>query len=263
MGQINPVSEVCDGLDNDCDGTTDENVCDISGGSSSGSSGGSSRNGNSGGIICTEDWECGEWSDCIGGVMHRECSDANDCNTYFNQPEEEKECEIPSENSQENLEDCTGCECDDNCPNETFVSTNKFDIDLSDNLISRGKIKIKYDNSQGLRKSGMFFSFRLSDLTGNVVAKDSFGPVTIDANQLFEMEMSLPLYLLEENVKYTLIGELIEKGKKVADVNEQIYLSKKPVTGLVTRIVTVSLIIILILLGSGFIFYQYLKKGDG
>jgi PGF-pre-PGF domain-containing protein len=43
--------------------------------------------------ICIEDWDCAEWSDCLGnGYMVRECIDRNGCGTAFSKPVESMPC---------------------------------------------------------------------------------------------------------------------------------------------------------------------------
>ncbi|MBN1385493.1 hypothetical protein JW968_00780 [Candidatus Woesearchaeota archaeon] len=42
---------------------------------------------------CTEDWSCGEWSECMEGIRIRECFDTNDCKTSVNIPATQTACE--------------------------------------------------------------------------------------------------------------------------------------------------------------------------
>jgi hypothetical protein len=57
--------------------------------------------------VCVENWTCGEWSECVDGMQFKNCTDANECGTSVDKPEEERECE-------EELE----CESDDDCDDE-------------------------------------------------------------------------------------------------------------------------------------------------
>ncbi len=44
-------------------------------------------------LICEEDWQCGEWSECSPeGKQMRTCSDVNSCRTEESKPAEEQEC---------------------------------------------------------------------------------------------------------------------------------------------------------------------------
>jgi len=54
--------------------------------------GGSSGGSSSTSYICTEDWECGEWSECLGNDMRRLCNDLNECGTEKSKPDIYQEC---------------------------------------------------------------------------------------------------------------------------------------------------------------------------
>ncbi len=43
-------------------------------------------------ISCTEEWTCSDWSACINGIRTRTCTDANNCGTTNNKPNEEESC---------------------------------------------------------------------------------------------------------------------------------------------------------------------------
>lgn len=45
---------------------------------------------------CVEDWDCGEWDECIEGIQTRSCTDSNDCGTTVNKPAESQSCEVPT-----------------------------------------------------------------------------------------------------------------------------------------------------------------------
>ena len=45
------------------------------------------------GILCVENWECGNWSACrIDGFQNRSCIDKNDCETFEDKPPEVQKC---------------------------------------------------------------------------------------------------------------------------------------------------------------------------
>jgi len=45
-------------------------------------------------VICTEDWNCTEWSGCVNETQTRVCTDLNDCGTEEDKPERSQSCEI-------------------------------------------------------------------------------------------------------------------------------------------------------------------------
>jgi len=90
---INPgATEVCNQVDDDCDGQTDEgNVCGTEG------NGGPKTNG--GGVVitgggCTPEWNCTDWQECQpDGTQTRECTDNDDCGTESGKPTETRSCD--------------------------------------------------------------------------------------------------------------------------------------------------------------------------
>jgi parallel beta-helix repeat protein len=74
--------------------------------SGGGSSGGGSTKTTTVQVNCTQDWQCGDWSECIGGVQTRNCNDLNLCESKEDagevdnlikktKPGESKSCEMP------------------------------------------------------------------------------------------------------------------------------------------------------------------------
>ena len=43
-------------------------------------------------VICTENWYCSEWSDCIDGQQIKDCTDLNNCGTIVDKPAVEQSC---------------------------------------------------------------------------------------------------------------------------------------------------------------------------
>ena len=81
IGKIGPKDEICDFLDNNCDGSVDENDICLSEVKPP----------------CVEDWECGTWSSCINASeSFRDCYDKNQCNTNLNKPLAIKSCTTTS-----------------------------------------------------------------------------------------------------------------------------------------------------------------------
>ena len=54
----------------------------------------------SGSVTCTENWECGDWGDCVGSIQTRMCTDKNNCRTTTIKPEVKRECD--SSNNENN-----------------------------------------------------------------------------------------------------------------------------------------------------------------
>lgn len=63
-------------------------------GSSSTSSGSSSGGGGGGGVVCSSNWQCGEWAQCINGFRTRKCLDKNQCAFPDKKPAESEQCAI-------------------------------------------------------------------------------------------------------------------------------------------------------------------------
>lgn len=73
--------------------------------------------------ICTEEWECGEWSDCADDSQTRTCEDKNDCKTEKDKPEETQECESAESGNETELNE-TNLSAAMNCtePNGTDIN---------------------------------------------------------------------------------------------------------------------------------------------
>jgi DMSO/TMAO reductase YedYZ heme-binding membrane subunit len=63
----NPINETCDNKDNNCDGSTDENLTTCL----------TSAN-------CISLWNCTNWSNCSAGIKTRACNDTNNCTIKTN-----------------------------------------------------------------------------------------------------------------------------------------------------------------------------------
>ncbi len=68
-------------------------------GGGTGTGGGAGAGGGGGGggrriTICTENWQCTEWSECINSLNRRTCTDLNSCGTTLLKPIERKACEV-------------------------------------------------------------------------------------------------------------------------------------------------------------------------
>ncbi len=75
QNSINPKTETCNGIDDDCDGQVDETPAECF-----------EINENLGNEseICEPNWNCSEWSECIDGNHFRECWDLNNCSLEIN-----------------------------------------------------------------------------------------------------------------------------------------------------------------------------------
>ena len=45
--------------------------------------------------FCETNWQCSGWSECSDGISTRQCVEANDCGTDYNQPLEVTSCDMP------------------------------------------------------------------------------------------------------------------------------------------------------------------------
>jgi|GEM_PF-2821174 len=127
-----PITEIFNGLDDDCDGTIDNGVS--GGGGDDGGSSGGDDGGSGGGSTtpvnnetnqtieedssdddddddnndCTERWECGDWQpeECeYEDTQIRTCSDRRDCGSEKDKPELTRECSAqpPKDSSLKNI----------------------------------------------------------------------------------------------------------------------------------------------------------------
>lgn len=49
-------------------------------------------NGSSGSTVCTPNWKCSDWTECVNGQQKRVCFDVNDCGIDSNKPAERQSC---------------------------------------------------------------------------------------------------------------------------------------------------------------------------
>jgi hypothetical protein len=135
--------ETCSGCESDCGICNDAGTSTGGSGSGSGGGGSGSGGGSGGGFStpftgnipfgvitdgstipttsCTEDWLCGNWSECSPlEIQERNCSDFNACGTYKSKPVEAKECVYISplvESCYDNIQNQneTGVDCGGPC----------------------------------------------------------------------------------------------------------------------------------------------------
>ena len=54
--------------------------------------GGGTTGGTSAPPVCTPNWSCSQWSDCVNGLQTRSCTDTNNCGTTANRPALSQSC---------------------------------------------------------------------------------------------------------------------------------------------------------------------------
>jgi hypothetical protein len=74
--------------------------------------------------FCEENWECGEWSECIEGFQNRNCIDLNDCGTIENMPKEIRPC------CEENWECGEWSECIEGTQTRNCIDLNKCETEF-------------------------------------------------------------------------------------------------------------------------------------
>ncbi len=96
-------------------------------------------------ILCTPDWHCTNWSECIGGIQIRSCVDFNNCEDISTKPPENQSCDcIPdwsctewqpkncpkNETQTRTCEDLNNCGTNEGKPSETKSCTYKSETSL-------------------------------------------------------------------------------------------------------------------------------------
>lgn len=120
------AAEACNGVDDDCDGTTDEGCGGAGGGRRGGIHCGDGEcNGietcetceEDCGVCCEPSWSCSGWSECSSeGIQTRTCADENECGTSQGKPSEIQACTYtPEEGTQERGCGNGVCESEESC----------------------------------------------------------------------------------------------------------------------------------------------------
>lgn len=149
---------------------------------------------------CTESWSCVTWSNCIGGVQSRTCSDANNCENRLAtggvesiirtiKPAEEKGCG-PDEsctdgilNQGESAVDCGGpCNA---CPSDEEVLTCSKVADCPEGFscVDNNCVEIPVREPSGPE-------FSLTEVMGNIFEKGKFSlGALMDFNEIFNKRL--------------------------------------------------------------------------
>lgn len=79
MNAILPLNEICNNLDDDCDGSVDEYLANCSSTLVK--------------PACSPDWQCTDWGGCSSrGRQSRTCTDSNGCRSSIGRPELSRSC---------------------------------------------------------------------------------------------------------------------------------------------------------------------------
>ncbi len=74
-------------------------------------------------VVCTENWECTEWEECVSDLQIRVCVDGNSCGTTDNKPDEEQTCAVEeSEDALVDEEESTDDLVDESCEDKGLYS---------------------------------------------------------------------------------------------------------------------------------------------
>ena len=162
-------------LDSQCEGgyccsnLCSNSACPSGGGGSSGVSGGGGAGGGGYTYVCNQDWQCGEWSDCINGLQTRQCNLAKVAQHAQTEP-------CPSaDNPPKTSKDCKA---------EFSVSPNIIKEHLKIGASKIQKIKIK--NSQD---SPISFDLNVGTISDFVFLSDS--SFTLEPGQEKEIEVNI------------------------------------------------------------------------
>ncbi len=68
--------------------------------------------------ICTPDWNCSSWGECVEGSQERTCTDVNECGEDEGKPEETKSCECVSEWNCTDWSECVNGSQERTCTDE-------------------------------------------------------------------------------------------------------------------------------------------------
>jgi len=77
-------------------------------------------------VICTEDWNCTEWSGCVNETQTRVCTDLNDCGTEEDKPEGSQSCEIVTAGLYDEDPLWVQCGDDHDCYYDAAIQTNNY-----------------------------------------------------------------------------------------------------------------------------------------
>jgi hypothetical protein len=96
-GEVKPTSEVCNSLDDDCDGYVDDGVCGGGGVQTTTTTTTTTtlpaeETTTTTIAVCQERWVCSDWSACVNKLQTRTCTDENNCGTDLNKPLESQPC---------------------------------------------------------------------------------------------------------------------------------------------------------------------------
>jgi len=162
--------------------------------------------------ICTPEWDCSEWSECIDRIQTRTCKIIGTCYNYQNEPETTKECGIERK---------IGI---DLSKTEDEIGFFDAELDTKDNDLD---IKLIISSKEGKEIEDLEIELNINKEKSTKIL-DYIGPFSIKDRQTIKKTYNAKRL---KNGEYEVNIKLYKKGKKIEELTEKIIINKKEATG--------------------------------